>query len=97
MIKSILTGKIIDFPIYRSVNNKSITSLSKVRDQPALVYFDETIGHLQTQELEDVDAYYNEEYKIYNQSEEDDILYKVIDEKKIFRQQHQVVDRKSVV
>lgn len=89
MIKSKLTGKTIDSPIYRSATNKSITSLSKISDHPAVVYFEEEIGHLQTQEIEGVEQYYDEQYEIYNQSEEDDILYKIVGDKKIYRQQHQ--------
>jgi len=90
VIKSKLTGNTIEVPIYSSSNGKSITSLSKISDHPAIVYFDETIGHLQTQEIEGIENYYDEKYEIYNQSEEDDILYKVEGDKKIYRQQHQV-------
>lgn len=90
MIKSKLTGNNIESPIYSSSNNKSITSLSKISNHPVIVYFEESIGHLQTQEIADIEQYYDEKYEIYNQSEEDDILYKMVGDTRIYRQQHQV-------
>ncbi len=90
MIKSALTGKTLPEPIYKSVNNKSITSLSRVNETPAVVYFEKEIGHLQTQEPESVEQYYDEQYDLYNQSDEEDILYKTEGDKKIYRQQHQI-------
>ncbi len=90
MEKSRLTGRVIDEPIYYSAGNKSITSLSLVYDVPTIVYLDEEIGHLQTNEIASVDKYYDEQYEFFNQSDEDDVLYKVENGKEIFRQQHQV-------
>ena len=90
MIKSALTGKIIEQPIYKSTGNRSITSLSEIYNGPTEVYLDEEIGHLQTLEIESIDKYYDKEYKFFNQSDEDDVLYNVINGKEIFRQQHQV-------
>jgi 2-polyprenyl-3-methyl-5-hydroxy-6-metoxy-1,4-benzoquinol methylase len=90
MIKSTLTGKALSTPIYKSVNDKSITSLSRINESPSVVYFEEEIAHLQTQEPEHVEQYYDEQYDLYNQSEEEDILYKTEGDKKIYRQQHQI-------
>jgi SAM-dependent methyltransferase len=90
MIVSALTGEIINIPIYNSKSDKSVTSLSKVFDWPTIVYYDKKIGHLQTNEIADINKYYDEDYQFFDESEEDDILYKVIDGEKIFRQQHQV-------
>ena len=90
MVKSNLTGKELGGAIYRSLKNRSITSLSKITEHPTIVYIDKEIAHLQTNEMESIETYYDKEYEFYNQSEEDDILYKVIGDKKIFRQQHQV-------
>ncbi|HVM87574.1 MAG TPA: class I SAM-dependent methyltransferase [Puia sp.] len=85
-----LSGEQIKDPIYQSSGNKSITSLSTVYDGPTIVYLDEKIGHLQTNEVESIDKYYDEQYQFFNESEEDDILYKIEKDRKIFRQQHQV-------
>lgn len=90
MVKSNLTGKELCAPIYRSSTNKSITSLSKITEHPIFVYLEEEIAHLQTNEIESIESYYDKEYEFYNQSEEDDILYKVVGDHKIYRQQHQV-------
>src|ERR1700692_2684872 len=90
MLTSALTGDLIETPIYNSGSNKSITSLSQIISGSTKVYYDSKIGHLQTNEIKDINKYYDEEYKFFDQSDEDDILYKVIDGKKIFRQQHQL-------
>src|SRR5271155_4265064 len=90
MEKSKLTGSILETPVYRSQGNRSITSLSRIYEGPVVVYLEEEIGHLQTNELESIDKYYDEQYEFFNQSDEDDILYKVDKGREIFRQQHQV-------
>ena len=90
MIKCALTGDVLTKPIYDSNSDKSVTSLSKIYKGPTIIYCNERIGHLQTIEIEGIDQYYDQEYQIFDESEEDDILYKVIDGQKIFRQQHQV-------
>ncbi|MES3016279.1 MAG: methyltransferase domain-containing protein [Bacteroidota bacterium] len=76
--------------LYVSESDKSITSLSKVIDGRTTLYFDDEIGHTYTAEIENIDKYYDEEYHIYDESDEDDVLYKVVDGVKIFRQQHQL-------
>jgi len=90
MIKCALTGKTLQTPIYQSQGNLSVTSLSQTYDGKTVVYFNEEIGHLQTKEIENIEVYYDKQYQFFNQSDEDDILYKVVDGKKIFRQEHQV-------
>lgn len=90
MINCALTGKTLQIPIYQSQGHLSITSLSQTYKGKTIVYFNEEIGHLQTKEIEDIETYYDKQYQFFNQSDEDDILYKVVDGKKIFRQEHQV-------
>jgi 2-polyprenyl-3-methyl-5-hydroxy-6-metoxy-1,4-benzoquinol methylase len=90
MLVSALTGDPLENPIYDSQSDKSITSLSQIVNGNTKVYYDPKIGHLQTNEIANVNKYYDEDYKFFDQSDEDDILYRVIDGKKIFRQQHQV-------
>ncbi len=80
-----LTGKEIENFIYHSINDKSITSLSEIYNGPTIVYLDEEIGHLQTQEIESIENYYDEQYQFFNASDEDDILYKIENGKEIFR------------
>jgi hypothetical protein len=76
--------------LYVSGSNRSVTSLSKLINGKTSIYFDDKIGHAYTAEIEDIDRYYDEEYHIYDESDEDDVLYKVVDGVRIFRQQHQV-------
>ena len=90
MTNCALTGKPLQTPIYQSQGNISVTSLSQTYEGKTVVYFNEEIGHLQTKEIENIDVYYDKQYQFFNQSDEDDILYKVVDGKKIFRQEHQV-------
>ena len=90
MINCALTDKTLQDPIYQSQGHLSITSLSQTYEGKTIVYFNEEIGHLQTKEIEDIETYYDKQYQFFNQSDEDDILYKVVDGKKIFRQEHQV-------
>ncbi|MEI6429554.1 MAG: class I SAM-dependent methyltransferase [Pseudanabaena sp. ELA607] len=90
MINCALTGKTLQTPIYKSQGNLSVTSLSQTYEGKTVVFFNEQIGHLQTKEIADIDVYYDKQYQFFNQSDEDDILYKVVDGKKIFRQEHQV-------
>ena len=90
MINCALTGKTLQTPIYQSQGILSVTSLSQTYEGKTVVYFNEEIGHLQTQEIENIEVYYDKQYQFFNQSDEDDILYKVVDGEKIFRQEHQV-------
>ena len=90
MIKSTLTSNKLSKPIYQSINDISITSLSKILKCNTLIYQDEEIAHLQTKEIENLDKYYDENYDFFDQSDEDDIIYQVLNGKKIFRQEHQL-------
>jgi SAM-dependent methyltransferase len=76
-------------PVYRSVDNASITTMNKVIPGRTEVYFCGECGHLQTTELPDLDAYYATEYEINLASEDDDQLYKVIDGRPVYRAEHQ--------
>jgi SAM-dependent methyltransferase len=90
MIECALTKDILQTPIYHSQTNMSVTSLSEIYQGNTLVYLNPNIGHLQTKELANVEEYYDKQYEIFNQSEEDDVLYTVVNGNKIFRQQHQI-------
>lgn len=90
MLKSELSKNSLSEPLYDSESNKSITSLSIIYPGPTVVYYDAEIGHLQTQEIENIDNYYDEQYQFFDQSDEEDVLYDVVDGKEVFRQQHQV-------
>ena len=76
-------------PVYRSVDNASITTMNKIIPGRTEVYFCGACGHLQTTELPNLDAYYATEYEINLASEDDDQLYKVVDGRPVYRAEHQ--------
>ena len=67
----------------------SITTLCKTHPSPTQVFFCSHCEHVQTQEIPDIDVYYADEYNILSQSEEEDQIYAVEGERKIFRFDHQ--------
>ena len=80
----------IDGPVYRSAREVAITSLCEVRNTRIEVLFCRSCGHLQTECLSDLSSYYDQDYKILIDSEDEDQLYAVIDGVKVFRADHQV-------
>jgi SAM-dependent methyltransferase len=76
-------------PIYQSPENHSITTMNTLVEGRTLVYFCAACGHLQTNELPDLAAYYASEYSINANSEDDDQIYKVVGGQTIFRADHQ--------
>lgn len=77
-------------PLYRSVGATSLTSLCEVRPERTTVSFCTTCGHLQTEALADLPSYYNRDYKILLDSEDEDQLYAMVAGRKIFRTEYQV-------
>lgn len=76
-------------PIYQSPENRSLTSMSTLIEGRSAVFFCEGCGHLQTTELPNLQAYYQQEYEININSEEDDQLYRIADGRLIYRAVHQ--------
>lgn len=77
-------------PLYQSARAVSITSLCEVRPERTTVSFCAACGHLQTEALPDLGAYYDRDYQILINSEEEDQLYAVVAGRKVFRTEHQV-------
>jgi 2-polyprenyl-3-methyl-5-hydroxy-6-metoxy-1,4-benzoquinol methylase len=77
-------------PVYRSAEARSLTSLSEFYDGRTEVFFCDRCGHLQTTEIQDIQKYYDTQYNIFVDSDEEDLLYKVVDGNKLFRVEHQV-------
>lgn len=76
-------------PIYKSRNPTSITSLMQIVNTPTEVYYSAECGHVRTKQLENLDAFYDKDYEILLNSEEEDQLYKIEDGEKIYRSEHQ--------
>lgn len=79
----------IDTAVYRSPEPVSVTSLCEVRPETTEVYFCARCGHLQTPELADVATYYDQDYKILVDSEDEDQLYQLSDGRMVYRSEHQ--------
>lgn len=78
-------------PLYRSPQPRSITSLCEVLPHGVTVHFCDRCGHLQTEAMGDLTAYYNQGYKILIATEEEDQLYASLPNgRPVFRTQHQV-------
>lgn len=83
-------GTPFNHPIYVSLGKVSVTSLCEIYPGSTEVYFCNECGHLQTSEIKDIEAYYDQAYKILIDSDEEDQIYQVVDGRKIFRTEHQV-------
>lgn len=77
-------------PIYRSPRAVSITSLCEVLPRSTEVFFCRECGHLQTPALPDLAEYYDEDYKILVESEDEDQLYEIGPSGKVYRADHQL-------
>lgn len=77
-------------PLYRSARAVAVTSLCEVRPEQVAVSFCAECGHLQTEAMADLKQYYDRNYKILINSEDEDQLYAVVDGRKVFRTEHQV-------
>lgn len=75
--------------IYESADNLSVTTMNKVIPGRTSVYFCECCGHLQTNELDNIKQYYQEEYKVNLASEDEDQIYSVINGQPVYRAIHQ--------
>ncbi len=78
----------LDKPVYES--ETSLTSVFDFFPQPTRVRICRNCSHVQTDEIEDVAAFYDTEYTFLTESEEEDHIYEVRDRKKIYRTDHQI-------
>ncbi len=85
-----ICGVALDQPVYASDSPISVTSLCEIRREKIAVHFCHSCGHLQTVGFKDLDAYYDEDYKILVSSTDEDQLYSQEGGRKIFRTEHQM-------
>lgn len=76
--------------LYQSQGDRSLTSLCQVHPGATLVYVCGRCGHCQSDVMNDVEAYYDAEYDILVDSEEEDQIYEVVDGTPVYRTEHQV-------
>jgi len=83
-------GERLGEPLFTSAGQKSLTSLCRIHPGETNVFACRECGHLQTSAIDDIAAYYDSEYDILVDSEEEDQIYEVRDGKPTFRTEHQV-------
>ncbi len=83
-------NSVLEKILYKSQSSKSLTSLCTVYEGTVLVYFCTQCGHLQSEEIENIDGYYDKDYDILISSEDEDQIYEVINGLNVYRTSHQV-------
>lgn len=90
MLKCNVCGNTLQAPIYETAGKTSLTSLCEIYPQPTEVYCCRHCSHVQSREIEGIEAFYDVSYKILIDSEEEDQLYKIVDGRPVYRVDHQV-------
>lgn len=80
----------LDDLLYRSPGGRSLTSLNRIHPSSTAVYVCHDCGHLQTETIANVDTYYDTQYDILVDSEEEDQIYEAHEGKTIYRTEHQL-------
>lgn len=80
----------LDEPVYTSGDRQSLTSLCRIHADDTCIFACRNCGHLQTSAIANVDAYYDTEYDILVDSEEEDQIYEIRGGKTTYRTEHQV-------
>lgn len=85
--------------IYRSRSRHSLTSLCQLRPGGVEVFFCGDCGHLGSNVLADIEAFYKHDYKILIDSDEEDQIYETRGEAIVYRTDHQmdVLTRKHAI
>ena len=76
--------------LYRSPEGQSLTSLCRLYPSTTEVFVCAGCGHLQTRSIEHVDAFYDYDYNILVDSEEEDQIYEMHAGAPVYRTAHQV-------
>jgi hypothetical protein len=76
--------------VYSSKHDVSVTSLTNVVPIKTRVYFCDNCGHLQTAQFEGAATYYDTDYDILIDSEDEDQLLFLENDREVFRFDHQV-------
>jgi len=77
-------------PAYESQSATSISSLGAILKGSTSVYHCDTCAHIQTTELDNLTDYYDKNYMLLVESEDQDQIYCIRDGEKVFRYDHQV-------
>lgn len=77
-------------PIFEASSQHALTSLCEVRPGRARVWACSACGHLRGEELPDTGAYYESDYRILLNHDDEDQIYEVRGERVVYRTDHQV-------
>lgn len=80
----------IHSPIYESHGHTSMTTMLRLYRDSTVVWFCDRCGHLQTDAIVPPDDYYAHQYSILAESDEEDLLYKVVHGRQVFQVEHRV-------
>jgi SAM-dependent methyltransferase len=89
-MKCMVCLKSLDQRIFESEGEFCVSSLAKPMRGKIEVYWCEECGHLQTLPVKDIHRYYQEDYNILVESEDEDQLYGIVNGKKVFRAELQL-------
>ena len=80
----------LENPLFSSNLKNSLTSHGKIIKGKTDVYYCHNCTHIQTKELADINEFYDKNYRLLIRSDEEDQVYNVDNNEKIFRYDHQV-------
>lgn len=76
-------------PVYRGAVGRSLDSLGRLLPFETRVHCCRSCDHVSTEPIPDLDLYYAENYRISLGSEDDDQLYEMVGNTRVFRTDHQ--------
>jgi SAM-dependent methyltransferase len=76
-------------PIYQAGSGAALSSLRRDMEGELAIYACRGCGHIQSSEPYDSKQYYDDDYDILTNSEEEDQIYAIQDGRRLFRAQHQ--------
>ena len=82
-------GSLLEKPFFSSSSDTSLTTMNELLEGKTYVFLCNNCSHLQTNEIENVKTFYQQDYEINLNNEDEDQLYEVIDGKNIYRTEKQ--------
>lgn len=80
----------LDKPLYEALSDQSLTSLCELRQGKVKVWLCSSCGHLSGEALPDTKDFYETEYRIMLNQDDEDQIYEVRDKHIVYRTAHQL-------
>ncbi len=90
VLKCNVCRSLLGEPIYDSGSSVSLTSLCEIIPGSSKVYDCQSCSHIQSAEIANVSDYYDKQYTILVNSEEEDQIYEVVEGNLVYRSEHQL-------